>query len=791
MLFMLTLLFCLCLPSFCSTQRRDTSVRNQAPLLNVTSDSSGGVVISVEGTAWLRSTDKPWVFHGLWKRRDLTLLSYDAHASGASVGLGAYTAQRWDWSGASLCDGGVALRTELRRYATAGPNAVVFVQEFPCGVPSVEVLLFEGRLASGWPTFEDLRRNSTWTTFNGYFAANVRRGVGLSKCSVGRQGGPLLYFDENTLQTLVLSQLTWVKAGEFDCRSAITLGLKGSLTSIPSGFSASWLLQVGTGIAETMEQWGDVLLACGEKKRVSVYQDDIVSSLGYWTDNGAYYHYPTAGPTLQAGGYQSEIARAHQANLVDNLPYRHWQLDSWWYQKGKGGNGSSRGRGPIGPFIGTYEWTADPFVFPRGGVPAIQSVVGLPFVLHNRWFSPDNWYRRQNIPSSGWTATRELGSLGTLPLDGDYFWEYFFGRQQGYGLKVYEQDFLWTQYDIVPALRRNATLADNWLRSMASAAQRHNLTIQYCMPYPRDYIASTKHAVVTTIRATDDYKPNNANWRIARQSLLAFAVGLLPFKDTFLSSGVKEEGAANPGPELTPELQTLVSTLSGAMVGPGDGPHLANRTRILQTCMDNGILLKADRPAVPIDVVWTSRDPGGELSWSFSSLKGGRAHRYVFAAALDREYDVTVKDLRLPVDEHFVARNWYTGELRAFDVSTPLLLSTRPSLGSSNSHILFQYSTIGTVIERWVLLGELSKYITASTRRITSVGTIGTGSLSITVSGVDGEFVRLCALHVIASLAPVSGNILCHSVTIDSTAQAMLTFHPVDAVGEDGTIAFV
>lgn len=761
----------------------------EQPLLRVAADDAGSISVSVGGEVWLRSDGPPWVLSGR-SRIALSLVS-SGRQDGDTTGLGSYEAQTWEWSGSLCRAGGVALRTELRRYR-ALPDAAVFVHEFPCGVKSIDAPL--SSLASAWPAFEERRgANLSWATFNGHFALDVDRGLGLDSCRVGRQGGtPVMLYDERTMRTLVTSQLTRMKTGEVECAGKLALGLKGSLTSVPAKFTASWVLHAGTGVARTMEGWGDFLLAAGAKQRVSMYEDDIVSSLGYWTDNGAYYHYPIDGPALQAGGYQREIARVHQANQAHRLPFRHWQLDSWWYLKGSGGNGSSRGRGSIGPYAGVYEWVADPFVFPDGGVPAVQKIVGLPFVLHNRWFSPQNLYRSQGIPSSGWTDT--FGGVATLPLDVDFFWEYFFQQQKGYGLKVYEQDFLYWQYDFVPALRRNATLADDWLRAMSDAAKRHNLTVQYCMPYPREYIVSTKHHAVTTIRVSDDYQPNNANWRIARQSLLAYSVGLLPFKDTFLSGDTKEAGAANPGPELTPELHTLVSALSGAMVGPGDGPGMANRTRLLRTCMEDGLLLKADRPAVPVDVAWTSRDPGGELSWSFSALPGGRAQRYVLAAALRHNYNLTLSDVELPATRTFVAREWYSGELRLFDAMSPLLLSTTAVVGAprsstSQAPVPFQYWTIAEVAHGWVLLGELGKYVTASGRRVRSLEVAADGSLRVGVAGARGERVSLCGLHygggAVAAgsgpspLAAGGGRRVCRAAVVGDSGAADVALPPL------------
>lgn len=749
--------------------------RAAAQLLSFTVDTDGGLSIRVGEEIWLRSSALAWVQNG-FRRKSLTVQSI-SESWGSTAGLGDYAATAWEWGDAAFCEGRPVLRTEVRNYSHY-PNAIVLEQSFPCGVPSIHVRPGLNTLSSGWPSLAEEKTGLSWATFNGRFAHTVDRGVGLSTCQLGIQGGsPLILYDEPSMTALIASQLTQVKTGEMQCSRSLTLGLKGTLTSVPANYSASWVLTLGTGIARSMEQWGDFLLAAGQKERTLPYSDPVASSLGYWTDNGAYFHYPKTGPTTEAGGFHRELQKAHAANKEEKLPFRHWQLDSWWYEKGKGGNGSSRGSGPIGPLIGLYQWTADPFVFPEG-VPALQRVVDMPFVLHNRWFAPGNWYKQHGIPPTGWTDGSGAGMLAILPLDGDYFWDYFFQQQKGYGLQVYEQDFLWMQYDLVPALRRNATMADDWLRSMADAAHRHGLTIQYCMPYPRDYIASTRHKAVTTIRASDDYHPNNANWRLARQSLLAWAVGLLPFKDTFLSSGTRQTGGADLDIELSPELQTLVSVLAAAMVGPGDGPHLANRTMLMQTCREDGILLKADRPAIPIDAAWTSRDPGGELSWSFSKIpsKKQRGQRYVFAAALERSFNLTVQDLELSDKGTFVARNWYNGKLVLLAATSPILLSNKPLGSSASSPIPFEYWTISEALDGWVLLGEIKKYITASTYRISSVQTIPFTSMTVTLKGVPGEQIHFCVLHYPEGSSPLVGTTMCSDANVDAHGLTNLTF---------------
>lgn len=78
-------------------------------------------------------------------------------------------------------------------------------------------------------------------------------------------------------------------------RNRLALGLKGTLTAVPAGFSAEWVAVLSTGMLRGMEAWGDTLLANSGKKRFGPYDDPIASSVGWWTDNGAYYHYPRGG----------------------------------------------------------------------------------------------------------------------------------------------------------------------------------------------------------------------------------------------------------------------------------------------------------------------------------------------------------------------------------------------------------------------------------------------------------------------------------------------------------------
>lgn len=135
--------------------------------------------------------------------------------------------------------------------------------------------------------------------------------------------------------------------------------------------------------------------------------------------------------------------------------------------QGAGGLGSSQNSS-----LGDYHWVADPWVFPDG-IKGLHDYIKKPLVMHNRWYTPDNWYKAQGI-GGDWVGS----SSHVLPLDMDTFYEYFFTQQGNFGIATYEQDFMYSQYDAIDALQQNATLADDWLRAMADNAEAHNLTMQ-------------------------------------------------------------------------------------------------------------------------------------------------------------------------------------------------------------------------------------------------------------------------------------------------------------------------
>ena len=94
-------------------------------------------------------------------------------------------------------------------------------------------------------------------------------------------------------------------------------------------------------------------------------------------------------------------------------------------------------------------------------------------MLHNREWSGDNVYR------SAYDFAVEPPLA--LPLE-QKFWDDLLRNGSDWGMIVYEQDWLYTEFlGLNATLQSSATGAKKWLTQMATAAAHVGVTVQYCM----------------------------------------------------------------------------------------------------------------------------------------------------------------------------------------------------------------------------------------------------------------------------------------------------------------------
>eukprot|EP00927_Polykrikos_kofoidii_P020312 TRINITY_DN19609_c0_g1_i1.p1 TRINITY_DN19609_c0_g1~~TRINITY_DN19609_c0_g1_i1.p1 ORF type:complete len:897 (-),score=123.03 TRINITY_DN19609_c0_g1_i1:77-2767(-) len=506
--------------------------------------------------------------------------------------------------------------------------------------------------------------------------------------------------------------------------SYIGAGVKATVETIPSGWSQLFILSAGLGINAGMMSWGSRLLKFTGRPLVdNRYLDDCHGAIGFWTDNGGYYHYAVGNNESLGKTYEDVLPKVKAYHDELGVPFKHWQFDSWFYPK-NGGVDPGGGGGAV------TNWTSKPDIFPHG-MAHIQSLLGVPMIMHNRQWATNSDYVRH------WTDIEwYFSKQAAVPKDPVKFFDRFFTQQDGWGLSMYEQDWMDKEYNEVEALRTNISMGDLWLRGMAEGAARSNRTVQYCMPLPSEVLSASYLPAVTNARATGDYFHSTNQWAIGQTALFYWALNILPFKDGFYSSTNKQVGGQTEGPEQHPDREALMATLSAATVGPMDGIYLLNASRVMTTCRGDGKVLKPDRPLTPPDSCFLAGNPTCHVYYTYSDVIGlGRVTYYYNddgkAPMLAAEVDL------VPQCGNFAIYNWYTEELAELKASNSLA-------SGYEGHV---YAIVVPIVQSWIFVGEVDKYVVASRLRFPEV-TVKDFVLTARVRGVRGETVKICAAEM-------------------------------------------
>ena len=208
-------------------------------------------------------------------------------------------------------------------------------------------------------------------------------------------------------------------------------GPNGEVNHLPAQTSFMYLMVFGQGIHATFKRWGDLLRQYYGVSPKDRYLDVMTSSLGYFTDNGAYYYY---NPLPKKKYDQTLLAVKAKADEL-RIPYRYYHLDSWWYRKSVqqwnrkllGNLGRILGGGLYG---GTIRWEPDPEALDMPLV-ELSAQLGTPFSAHNRWYAVDSPYTQE------FHFVQEGGR--SMP-DDPKFWQHIMKYCQENRITVYEQD---------------------------------------------------------------------------------------------------------------------------------------------------------------------------------------------------------------------------------------------------------------------------------------------------------------------------------------------------------------
>ena len=335
---------------------------------------------------------------------------------------------------------------------------------------------------------------------------------------------------------------------------------------------------------------------------------------------------------------------------------------------------------------------------------------------------------------------------------------------------------------------------------MGAGAEAAGVSVQLCMAYPRHALQSVEMPTATQVRASDDHMPGVdswSQWNMGFSSLLAWAVGLAPFKDNYWSTAV-QPGGTRPGPEVTPSLHNAAATLSAGPVTPGDGVGFSDAAQILRACDAGGRLLQPSRPLTAVDGVLARRalgagagasaPPAGAGVSATYTLLGGFAWDHILVANLSSPWALAPAALAPtrgdaapagapPPPPAALAYALNSTTLDAASLVVAPFGAAQPIPLPANGLADFAlWHTAPAFESGWSLLGELAKYVPVSEARFYNLAVAG-GGAAVGLRGAAGERVE------VAWVKGAGGAVVVSSCVLDGAGRATATVDSAAGAG--------
>jgi hypothetical protein len=520
-------------------------------------------------------------------------------------------------------------------------------------------------------------------SFNGQFAIPDFKNL--------HPDSPWAFFD-SAYNTWILSPAANYMTAKMsmDGSGNLSGGIADGIGTLPAGFTHVTALTIGPGVNDTFAAWGQAITDLTQKQRPASDVDTLLRDVSYWTDNGATYYYNPG-----AGGYMGTLDAIRGEFEAIGIRLGSMQLDSWWYPKGPDNNWSSH--------MGIWTYTASPSLF-RPDLASFQAGLKVPLITHARWIDANSPYRTQYTIS---------GNVATDPQ----YWEDIASYIQAANVKVYEQDWLGD------AAHTSLNLSDPYLflGNMAASMATRGINIQYCMAEPKHFLQSTNYPNVTTIRTSNDRFGADRWTEYFYSNRFAYSVGLWPFSDVFMSS----------------ETNNLIAALlSGGPLGIGDAVGMLSRPNLLRATRADGVIVKPDTAATPLDSVFVADGKGVDtpmIASAATDFGGGLRANYIFVYARGANNTVVIDPAAFGIaGPSFLYDNLARTGVYLDRGQTYTFQLTR----SAGYYALVPVGRAGIAF-----LGDHHQFVTLGRQRVSSVS--DTGILDVTVSFAPGERARM------------------------------------------------
>jgi hypothetical protein len=541
---------------------------------------------------------------------------------------------------------------------------------------------------------------------------------------------PVVFYDDD-LNCFVVSALdeflntatSQGKDGRINC------GFQGELTEIPKDSIQKFVILFSKGINKSLEELGDLLRKYHHSKKKDPYSSIATSHLSYWTDNGAYYYYQRE----KGMSYEDTMVTVKDYFDKHNIPIQSYNFDSWWYLKYLS---------PVKKFFSTIvkplfrilggglfgniiRWEVDPKHFSTDLATFHRERFNYPIIGHSR-----RWDTRSPYLEKFEFKTYKKDAV---PIKKD-FWDWCMKHAKDSGIDVYEQDWMKNQINDIPYLRENFTAQEEWLNNMAIAAKENNVDVFYCMSTPGQGLYSIKHPNIVMARSSGDY---NHRWPLTfrfvhctQTNILYNAIGINSHQDVFRS----KYGLLS---EHYPELKCLIENLTAGCVAPGDKKEDVDWNLLKQTCRDDGLIFKPDKPLTANDLMfkkhrryytcdtYTKRD---DLIWRYILIVNVWPRGVKDTSYLAEELGFE--------EEEFILYNYFYGDLYK---STN---KDRINAGMLNKYE-YRYIIACPIAKSGMsLIGCPDKFVTCSKKQFPKVESTE-GSLTFLVEDIKGANVKV------------------------------------------------
>lgn len=660
--------------------------------------------------------------------------------------------------------------------------------------------------------------------------------------SCNYEGTNLALWDRNQSVVLLFSAMAKFDSlmqARINATFELRTGVPASIKSVPAGAKFESLVYVGSnGINAAYRDWGDVLLTVHNRTRSKPDASIVLSHLGF-SSTGGYFYSPQGAqgtwPHMTPGkNFEQTMLDVHAYAQREAIPYRSLLLDSWWYgEYSHNGSGmmswdesSAKGTDDLDPggrFPHGLKWLHSQL----GGVDGMGN-----FIQHMGHWRGDTIYVNQN-PDWDWRVyTRgDVNSLyATAWTNSQSFYDSLFLNATEWGLVTAKHDHVQQQIPTTDAAMDELGYTASVLTAELKALEKVNATMMAGGYTMLGWMNGLTSPAITHARVANDYacwynastgvgdgcsrgmNTNYWSFNSGPPALLSWALGMFPYKDSFFSSDARK------GPhsciagsclfanwtEPYPYVHALAAALSAGPVAPADLINASNRSLIMMTCREDGLLLKPDRPATSIDSYWMVRafgnsvprvnGPRGEL-WTTETTISGITWMYAFGTMLDETYNLMLDELLVN------ANNWgERNSKRSSWLATPARFVAYDFIKGANSVHLFSdgrshrksnlqeqqtlrfkagidygaasYYVVAPILTNgWAVLGETAKFVPIAKQRISKVD-VALNSITVHISGQQGEVVTFAALapgHTVPSY---------FSVTVSANGTAQLAILP-------------